>query len=210
MADIDEAMNHFDIRGMYSKEVGVAIADAYDTNVQKEMVLGARASATMTSSNGGTSLTNASYATSGSTLAGGMFDAAQNLDEKDVPSDGRYAYFRPAQYYLLAETTDVINKDWGGAGNYAKGTVFEVAGIGIVKSNNVPITDLSGDATHGVNAENNVGQVAHRSGVGTVKLRGFSVEQEYDIRRQGTLVVAKNAVGHGFLRPEACVEFKTS
>jgi hypothetical protein len=34
----------------------------------------------------------------------------------------------------------------------------------------------------------------------------LAAESEYDIRRQGTLMVAKYAVGHGILRPEAAVE----
>jgi len=32
----------------------------------------------------------------------------------------------------------------------------------------------------------------------------LQTESEYDIRRQGTLLVAKMAVGHGVLRPECC------
>jgi len=36
------------------------------------------------------------------------------------------------------------------------------------------------------------------------------MESEYDIRRQGTLMVAKMALGHGILRPEAAVEIQTA
>jgi len=46
---------------------------------------------------------------------------------------------------------------------------------------------------------------AHASAVGTVKLLDLRTEMGYDIRRQGTLLVAKYAVGHGILRPEAAV-----
>jgi hypothetical protein len=38
----------------------------------------------------------------------------------------------------------------------------------------------------------------------------LAVESEYDIRRQGTLIVAKYAVGHGYLRPDCAVELKTT
>ena len=38
----------------------------------------------------------------------------------------------------------------------------------------------------------------------------LAIESGYDIRRQGTLMVAKMAVGHGILRPESAVELKTS
>ena len=52
--------------------------------------------------------------------------------------------------------------------------------------------------------------IAHTSAVGTVKLMDLAVESEYDIRRQGTLMVAKYAVGHGALRPEAAVQIQTA
>jgi hypothetical protein len=52
--------------------------------------------------------------------------------------------------------------------------------------------------------------VLHRSAVGTVKLIDLGMEMAYDIRRQGTLIVGKYAVGDGILRPESAVEIKTS
>jgi hypothetical protein len=54
------------------------------------------------------------------------------------------------------------------------------------------------------------GLVMHKSAVGTVKLIDLGMEMAYDIRRQGTLIVGKYAVGHGILRPESAVEIKTS
>jgi hypothetical protein len=47
--------------------------------------------------------------------------------------------------------------------------------------------------------------VAHPSAIGTVKLLDLATESEYQIERQGTLFVAKYAMGHGVLRPEASV-----
>ena len=41
--------------------------------------------------------------------------------------------------------------------------------------------------------------------VATVKLMDMSVESEYQITRQGTLIVSKYAMGHNVLRP-ACVD----
>ena len=208
--NLDEAMNHYDVRSIYSKEAGIVLGTAWDKNVLQEGVLGARSSAIVTGANGGSSLVNASYGTSGSALGGGLFDAAEQLDEANVPEEERYMYVRPAQYYLMAETTDLINRDWGGSGVFSEGSVFRVAGINVVKTNNLPITDLSGETYHGVNAATIKGLVLHRSAVATVKLLDLAVEAEYDIRRQGWLVVAKYAMGNGYVRPEACVELKTS
>jgi len=38
----------------------------------------------------------------------------------------------------------------------------------------------------------------------------LATESEYDIRRQGTLMVAKYAVGHGVLRNEAAVQIQSA
>jgi hypothetical protein len=43
-----------------------------------------------------------------------------------------------------------------------------------------------------------------------VKLMDLAFESAYDIRRQGTLMVAKYAAGHGVLRPEAVVRIRTA
>ena len=41
------------------------------------------------------------------------------------------------------------------------------------------------------------------------KLMDLAMESEYDIRRQGSLMVAKMALGHGILRPESAISIKT-
>jgi hypothetical protein len=42
-------MNHYDVRGPYSQELGRILAKTYDQNVARVMVLGARAPNPMTS-----------------------------------------------------------------------------------------------------------------------------------------------------------------
>tara|TARA_R110001606_G_scaffold224466_2_gene372618 strand:+ start:876 stop:1820 length:945 start_codon:yes stop_codon:yes gene_type:complete len=210
--NLDEAMSHFEVRSIYAKEAGIALGTQWDQNVLQQGVLGARSSTLITSGNGGAVLTNSSYGTSGSTLGSGLFDAAEQLDENNVPENDRYMYVRPAQYYLMAETTSLINRDWGGSGVYSEGEVMKVAGIHIVKTNNLPITNVSSAqvTTHDGNFSTTKALVMHKSSVATVKLLNLAVETEYQIKNQGWIIVAKYAMGHGFIRPEGCVEFKTS
>jgi len=211
--NLDEAMSHFDVRSIYAKEAGIELGTQWDKNVLQEGLLGARSAALVTGGNGGTVLTNASYGTSGATLGSGLFDAAEQLDENNVPEDDRFMYVRPAQYYLMAETTDLINRDWGGAGNYSQGDLLRVAGINVVKTNNLPITNVSstnGITTHDGNFSTTKALIMSKSAVATVKLLNLAVETEYAIKNQGWWIVAKYAMGHGFLRPEACIELKTS
>jgi len=49
-----------------------------------------------------------------------------------------------------------------------------------------------------------------KEAIGTVKLLDLATESEYQIERQGTLFVAKYAMGHGVLRPECSVAVKVS
>lgn len=210
IANIDEAKNHYDVRSVYSDEVGKVLAQTMDSNIAQVGLLAARAAATITGGNGGSALTNAAYATDSTTLASGLFTAAQTLDEKFVDED-RSVFLRPAQYYLLAQNTTMINQWYGGQGAISDGTILKVAGIEVVKTNALPNTNvITGPTAYQGNFSTSVGLVMSKSAVGTVKLLDLATESEYDMRRQGTLIVAKYAVGHGVTRPECAVELKTA
>jgi len=216
---IDEAMNHYDYRSIYSTETGRALSVFTDRNLLQLVALTARSSAVhvpvdgtpVLPSSGGTILTNPSYATDGSALATGIFDSAQAMDENDVPEDERYFICRPAQYNLMVQTTDILNRDWGGRGSYAEGVAPLVSGVQISKSNHVPNTVVANTPSAYDGTFTNTQAVCfHRSAVGTVKLIDLKSEMEYDIRRQGTLIVSKYAMGHGSLRPESVIELRSA
>lgn len=213
IAQIDDAMNHYDVRGIYSTECGRSLARLMDATLQQVVTLTARASANLADANypGGTALTNAAYGTTGTALASGIFGAAQTLDQNNNPEDDRYVAVRPAQYYLLAQTTSVIDKDWGGSGSYSDGTVLKIAGVQVCKSNQVPNSNVTtGPATYQGNFSTTVANVWQKQAVGCVKLMDLAVESQYLIQKQGTLLVAKYATGYGILRPESAVELRTA
>lgn len=220
LANIDEAMNHYDVRAPYSTEIGRALAYAKDKQLLQLAILAARGGSPVTGEPGGGSVTAATMLSdaTGEALVASLFAAAQKLDENSVAEDGRVAYLNPAAYYRLAANTKVMNKDWGGAGVYADGKVLRVAGIEIVKTNHAPFgqTIANGTVEAGTGNKyagaftNTVGVVATKEAVGTVKLMDLALESEYDIRRQGTLMVAKYAMGHGIIRPACAVELKTA
>ena len=217
IANIDEAKNHYDVRAEYSRLLGMALSKQFDVRCLQLAVLAARSSATVSGGNGGSAITDADAKTNGASLAASIFEAAKILDEKDVPENERVAIMKPAQYYNLVQTTDVINRDWGGAGVYADGKVLRVAGIEIVKSNNVPSTNVSAVAgeqnTYHGNFSTTAAVVMQKQAIGTVKLMDLAVERtsgDFEVMYQGTLMAAKYAMGHGILRPECSVEIKTA
>ena len=210
-ANIDEAMAHYDYRSPYTAKAGYALAKAMDSNVAQVGLLAARAASAVTGESGGSALTAATALTDAAVLAGAIRDAAQTLDEKDVVGPGRAVYIKPAQYYLLASNTTLLNLDWGGEGSYADATIPKVAGVEVVKTNNLPQSNVTtGPAAYQGDFSTVAALVMNPEAVGTVKLLDLAVESEYDIRRQGTLTVAKYDVGHGILRAAAAVEIKTA
>ena len=232
IANIDELKNHYDVRSIYAKELGKALAKRFDLATMKTLF----AAAGGTSPIGGNNGTEVSGATT--TTAAGLVDAlyavARSLDEKDAPDEGRFAILTPSQYYTLLTSDNVaINRDNGGVGNVAEGSIARVAGINLYKSNHldtvIGLGDASADATADGSANNDVfgvngrgynGDFSALSGtgsakgflagtkeaIGTVKLLDLATESEYQIQRQGTLFVAKYAMGHGVLRPECAVK----
>jgi len=240
LANIDDVKNHYDIRSVYANELGKALAVRFDSALAKVFIAAARSSASLTGGNTGGQydvaqsdfsagdVTGTPASVSGAELVSALFACAQRLDENDVPSDGRFCVLRPQEYYRLitgnvgdlAISTSAVNKDVGGLGSIASGSIPQVAGISIYKSNHIPSgnlggSDPDGDADNnpfggstGYNSDfrNSLGIVSHSAAVGTVKLLDLATESEYQIERQGTLFVAKYAMGHGVLRPECAIE----
>jgi hypothetical protein len=247
LANIDDVKNHYDIRSVYANELGKALAVRFDTAVAKVFIAAARSAAVITGGKTGGILDVSANAMgdiadsaddtdntdpTGAELTAALVTAAQKLDENDVPSDGRFCVLRPQEYYklitggagTLAISTSAVNKDVGGLGSVASGSIPQVAGITIYKSNHIPSTDLSTTSTgdgasdndvfgsggvgYNGNFTNTIGVVSHSAAVGTVKLLDLATESEYQIERQGTLFVAKYAMGHGVLRPECAIELQ--
>jgi len=226
VSDLDTLKNHYDVRATYADELGKALAKTYDQNVAKVIANASRASTTLTGGSGGITATMAtgnttSAAVSGDELAGAIYDIAQTMDERDIPPTDRFCVLPPAEYYKLAESaTRTVDVDFnpGGNGSFASGRVQQVAGIPVMMSNNVPQTNVSSNPSGANNAYNGddsktIGLVFHKSAVGTVKLMDMTTEisgSDYGIMYQGTLMVAKYALGHGILRPECAATIKLS
>ena len=219
LSNLDEAKNHYDVRSIYTSEMGRALANKVDQHLLQLAVLSAQASATITGGDGGTQITDADAKTNAGSLIGSIFECAQALDENDVPSEDRFAVVTPDIYYQIVQNDKILNRDFGANNNgvYADGTVIKVAGVNIVKSNTAvtAFTDQSASIsgtnnTYNVDASNVACVVFHKSAIGTVKLMDLAMESEYDIRRQGSLMVAKMALGHGILRPESSTLIKTA
>lgn len=216
--DLDEAMNHYDVRAGYSTELGRAQAVAKDKNIARNLVRAARAAALFTGDTGGQSVTDADGRTNATSLAASLWDAKQLMEEADVPVDSVpvTAALKAAQWYLLAqEPTLVLNKDVGGSGSYSAGTLELIGGVNLVKSNAYPwaVNDSANTAIpsdYRIDMTNTIGVVFTEAAVGTVNLMGMQIQSEDSVAKQGTLIVARQACGHAPIIPKAAVEIKTA
>lgn len=232
VAKVEELINHYDVRSIYSTELGRAMAKKYDETL---LILAAKAAYApdndpITGAKGGTVVQIAAGAT-GQNLLDGISASMQRLDEQDVPKEDRFIVVSPQAYYRLLNQQDLINRDYvAGNGDLSAGSMFSAYGGRILVSNHIPsgditATDNRADGT-GANSNDytidltsgNAGLTAaagiqafvfHKAALGTVNLMSLGMESEYQVSRQGTLFVSKYALGHGILRPECMCAVQT-
>jgi hypothetical protein len=229
--NIDEMMSHFDFRAPYAVEMGRKLAQDFDKSVILTLIRAAKAAAKLASRGDlaaaskvqylGASYTSGTVAAKAAALATAIFTQSAIWDNQFVPGE-RYVALTPTDYNAIVQNTDAINSDWGGQGAYSDGTVTKVAGATILKAPSlssiigIDTTGISpaGAAnaavatTRGASGDTDVQAVMFtKDAVGTVKLLDISTESAWDIRRQGTLLVAKYAMGHGILRADGAAYF---
>jgi len=213
LAEIDELKNHYDVRSIYSKEMGQALAKKVDQHLLQLIVLASAGASTITGGNGGSNVIDADCKTNATSMVASIFEAVQKLDEKDVPTSDRYCVVTPDIYYQLSNIDKLVSRDFSSNnGDFAKGQVVMVGGVRIVKSNTAvtAFTDQSSaisgtNNTYNVDAQHVGAVVFHKSAIGSVKLKDLVLENTYDPRRLGNLMTARLAMGSGILRPESAV-----
>ena len=221
---VDELMSYFDVRQIYTKELGRALAVEYDKRVAR-LIFAAASNATEPLAKSGNAGRTGQGITLGTDYTGGsatrqakgdalvnaIFDARVGFEEKDVAIDDMYAVCTPEDYYLLTQSSRAINADFGGAGTIADGRTLKVAGIPIFSSNHVTqsaYTLVAGD--HNGDYAQNLSKckmlIFNKEAVGVVSLLSPSLQmtgEEWRVVHQADLLVARQALGMGVLRAES-------
>lgn len=225
---IDEAMNHYDVRSIYSSEMGNALANAADKNIFATIqqasetttggdLAGYWANGDFTSGAAGQVQVSADATVTGQEIVDSIIKSLETFDAHDVTGE-KYCVLNPATYYALMGTdTTAMNRDFGGNGSVAGGSVPTVGGVKIYMSNHLPAGTTADTPTPLTAADGGSGRAAYdptsavkglvftKDAAATVKLLDLGVESEYQIERQGTLMVAKYAMGHNVLRGKAAI-----
>lgn len=227
IADLDRILSHFDMRSIISNEMGRALAKVFDKNVFRQLILAARDTGSSPFP-GGESITDAALTKTG-TISGidwidAIRDANLRLFNKDVPEDmPRYLAVGAEVFDAIKYAKDangqylILNRDFGAdvaGGVQARAETIKIDGVTVIKSRNIPNADESASADvyskYRGNYATTTGVMWCPQAVATVKLLDISMETERDVRRLEDFMVSKMFVGHGTMRPEMAIEFKTA
>lgn len=208
VANIDEMMAHFQTRGEYALQVAESIAKSSDEHLARVLVNASRGAAILSGYAAGYQVTAADMNTSATAIETAILKVAEVFDTREIPSTNRTVAIRPAQWYLLLASTKIINRDWASGGSLSTGELPMLGGIELIRSNRIPSTNVTGHANTEYNGDftKTVAIGWHRHAAGKLTLGGLATETQYSAFHQGTLLVAKEAVGHGILRTDSAIE----
>jgi len=225
--DLDETLAHYSLRSEISAKIGHALAEAYDKKVFRTIALAAREAHPITATPGpepGGSIIQLGSGNqyNAQALVDGFFEAASILDEKNLPQAGRTAVLSPRQYYALVSQVDsnILNRDFGNSqGNLTSGQgLYEIAGIQIKRSNNLPFQAGTVTAVDGENNDysgdfsNHAGLIYYKDAAAVVEAIGPQVQVtsgDVSVMYQGDLIVGRQAIGAGTLNPAAAIELQS-
>ena len=205
----EEKVLHFETRGELAKQAGEALAVKIDKAVAAMLVTASQTSGTIggvaiqadgTEVNNDVISTGSTPKDRGDALIEAVFEAVAAMEEKDVSGE-KYLVVSPRTYSYLAQS-QAVNKDVtaGTNGGLDKGTVMEVAGIRIYKSNYLPV----GTAVSVGGVDKKLQAMLFTSeAVAVAKLMDVTSEVNYIPEQLATLMTTYYSYGMGVLKP-AC------
>lgn len=242
--DIEDAMNHYDVRSEYSTQMGEAMAIAADCANYAEMAkLCNNTTGTIADTTHGKATVKGTgtgqviaftgdVATDpeayGKALLLALTKARAAMTKNYVPSGDRTFFTDPDSYSAILAALMPNSANYAALIDAETGNIRNVMGFEVVETphmtqtvvDNPEDTNPLSDASFGhifpatgsdtvVGADNVAGMCIHRSAVATLKLKDMALERARRAEYQADQIISKYAMGHGGLRPEACVGLVT-
>lgn len=223
ITDIDDAMNHYDVRVEYSRQLGEALAQSADCAIINELANMAAADATVKENipdNGtgvdmvkgtgkafefATGLELSQSADYGNKIIEGLLAARAAFTKNYVPMGDRYCLLTPEGYSALIKALMPDSANYQALFDPNSGKLQTICGFEVIEVPHLLNEGVDGKHTlsEKYTAAGLQGIVFHRSAVGTVKLKDLAMERARRAEYQADQIIAKYAMGHGGLRPEA-------
>ena len=233
--ELDQLMSYFDVRQIYTTELGRALAYEYDKRIARIIYAAAtttteplgkqplnkgRIGGTITLGTGYTGA-GASRQAKGDAIVDAIFDARIQFEKKDVSIEGMYCVLTPEDYYAVTASSRAINTDFNGSGSngtIADGRTMRVAGISIMTSNHLQqpaYTLVAGDVNpqYAQDLSKCHGLIWNKEAAAVLTLLSPSLQVasgDFAVQYQADLLVARQALGAGVLRPEAACAIVTA
>lgn len=223
ITDIDDAMNHYDVRTEYSRQLGEALAQAADCAVINELAnLAKKATGdkmpeniptNTTLKNLGTGasfeyVTGSDIATTadfGNKILEGLINARAHFSKNYVPANDRYCLLNPEAYSAVVRALMPDKANYQALFDPTSGKLNNVCGFTLIETPHFLNEGVDNKHTLDTQIQTAGLQaiVFHRSAVGTVKLKDLAMERARRAEYQADHIIAKYSMGHGGLRPEA-------
>ncbi len=245
--DIEDAMNHYDVRAEYSRQLGEAMAMAADTanyaemaklvnlknttSAQAENIKGLGQSPVIYIGKGTMDLGQPSKV--GEAVIQALTHARAEFTKNYIPTGDRTFFTSPDIYSAILAALMPNAANYAALIDPETGNIRNVMGFEVVETPHMTKSSEAvtnqGDALDGaghvfpttgadlatwatgelpadgnlVGADNILGLFMHRSAVATLKLKDMALERARRPEYQADQIIAKYAMGHGGLRPEA-------
>lgn len=214
ITDIDDAMNHYDVRVEYSRQLGEALAQSADCAIINELANMAAKDAPVKENipdNGtgvdkvkgtgkafefATGLELSQSAEYGNKIIEGLLAARAAFTKNYVPMGDRYCLLTPEGYSALIKALMPDSANYQALFDPNSGKLQTICGFEVIE---VPhLLNEGVDGKHTLNAKYTdaglQGIVFHRSAVGTVKLKDLAMERARRAEYQADQIIAKYAI----------------
>lgn len=214
ITDIDDAMNHYDVRVEYSRQLGEALAQSADCAIINELANMAAKDATVKENipdNGTgdekvqgtgkafefeTGLDLSQSADYGNKIIEGLLAARAAFTKNYVPMGDRYCLLTPEGYSALIKALMPDSANYQALFDPNSGKLQTICGFEVIE-----VPHLLNDGVDGKHTLNKKfataklqGIVFHRSAVGTVKLKDLAMERARRAEYQADQIIAKYAI----------------
>lgn len=221
IADIDDFINHYDVRQVYAHQIAEALAISKDASAiaevakevvaNKENLTGLGKGAIVERTLKADEKVGINPAT-GKQIYDILLEVSAKMSNNHVPEGDRSCFVTPEHFSALASVLDFLNKNYGANGTITEGKVMRLAGFDIKKCPH--LTRGGDDKTNVLQGEGHEFPstykdkspiiMCHKSSIGILKLKDLRTEHARRPEFQADQIIASYAIGMGGLRPEAC------
>lgn len=223
VAEIDELISHFDVRGPYAHQLGQSLGSLDARRVAIMHILASRkfyVGGVPTGVPQGQPAPGYAYdanmKTSATALEAALWSAKEYLLENEISGEAPVCKLPHQQVLLLARnfgfaTDGTAANPQSGSGSRVSGELGRVVGFNVEGSNHIPKTNITtGLPKYQGDFSTTVGHVSTKMAVGSLERKSMSVIVKDQAERLGTIIIASKFNGHGILRPEASFELATA